>query len=433
MLPLQLLRKKDPALRAALARRPTPIDWNGFDDNEKLRKQAQMRLESTQAEHNQTAQDMAHAKRTGDMARCAHLQRRGGELNTTIKELTADLHKFNEQQQQFVLQLPNIPHPDVPDGATETDNQIVRTVGNPNVASQGTTHTEIAQHFGGLNAIVGAQLAHSRFTVMGGDMARLHRALIQMMLDMHAERGYCEMNVPYLVNRQTLQGTGQLPKFEDDVFQTTDGLFLIPTAEVPLTNLVANQILRMEDLPLAWCAHTPCFRKEAGSAGRDVHGLIRQHQFEKVELVRVEHPIRAEEALQTNILAAACAVMDALELPYRIVELCAGDLGFAAHHTFDIEVWLPSQNTYREISSCSNMGDFQARRMNTRLKDGKQTLVPHTLNGSGLAVGRALVAVLENHIQADNRLYIPNRLRPYLGNRAYLEPQKALGKNKKLV
>lgn len=434
MLPIQLLRKKDPTLRAALARRPAPINWEEFDGNEIQRKHTQTCLENTQSEHNRVAHAMAIAKRNGDLQQCAQLHHHGAQLNGAIKELTAQVQKYNEIQQQFVLQLPNIPHPDVPNGNSEEGNTIVRTVGTPSQAHHlGATHTDIAQNFGGLDAVLGAQLAHSRFTVMGGEMARLHRALIQMMLDMHADHGYTEMNVPYLVNRQTLQGTGQLPKFEDDMFQTTDGLFLIPTAEVPLTNLVANQILRLDDLPLAWCAHTPCFRKEAGSAGRDVHGLIRQHQFEKVELVRVEHPNAAEEALRTNVLGAACAVMDALELPYQIVELCAGDLGFAAHHTFDIEVWLPSQNTYREISSCSNMGDFQARRMNTRLKDGQQTIVPHTLNGSGLAVGRALVAVLENHIQADNRLYIPNRLRPYWGNRAYIQPQNLLGKHKKLV
>lgn len=433
MLPIQLLRKKDPNLRAALARRPAPINWMPFDDTEMQRKDFQTQLEQVQANHNTVARQMAQSKRDNDINACEQLRVRGTQLNTTIKDLHTKVQQLNVVQEQFILQLPNIPHPDIPDGENDADNRIIKTVGSvPTAPHLGATHSEIAQHFGGLNAILGAQLAHSRFTVMAGEMARLHRALIQMMLDMHTQRGYCEMNVPYLVNRQTLQGTGQLPKFEDDVFQTTDGLFLIPTAEVPLTNLVANQILRQEDLPIAWCAHTPCFRKEAGSAGRDVHGLIRQHQFEKVELVRIEHPHRAQEA-HNDILNAACDVMDALELPYRVVELCVGDLGFAAHRTFDIEVWLPSQNMYREISSCSDMGDFQARRMNTRIKDGKTTVVPHTLNGSGLAVGRALVAVLENHIQADNRLYIPPRLRPFFGNRECIEPQKVLGKQKKLV
>lgn len=432
MLPLQLLRKKDPEIREKLQRK-TDIDWGGFDENEAQRKHAQILLEENQAAHNQLVKEMAQAKRDGNVQLCHDLQRKGAQFNQTIKELTHQTQQLTQQQYDFILQLPNVPHTLVPDGTGENDNVVVRTVGAiPTADHLGGTHSEIAQHFGGLNAVLGAQLAHSRFTVMAGEMARLHRALIQMMLDLHTQRGYCEMNVPYLVNRQTLQGTGQLPKFEDDAFQTTDGLFLIPTAEVPLTNLVANQILRADDLPLAWCAHTPCFRKEAGSAGRDVHGLIRQHQFEKVELVRIEHPDHAQEA-HADILNAACDVMDALELPYRVVELCAGDLGFAAHRTFDIEVWLPSQNMYREISSCSDMGDFQARRMNTRIKDGKTTIVPHTLNGSGLAVGRALVAVLENHIQADNRLYVPQQLRPFYGNREYVEPQKALGKQKKLI
>ena len=423
MLPIQLLRKKDPNLRAALARRPTPINWVPFDDNEALRKELQTQLEQAQANHNSVARQMAQAKRNNDTNACEQLRLRGAQLNTTIKDLHTEVQQLNIVQEQFMLQLPNIPYPEIPNGQNEANNTTIKTVGSiPTAPHLGATHTEIAQHFGGLDALLGAQLAHSRFTVMGGDVARLHRALIQMMLDMHNDRGYQEVNVPYLVNRKTLQGTGQLPKFEEDMFQTHDGLFLIPTAEVPLTNLVANQILRLDDLPLAWCAHTPCFRREAGSAGRDVHGLIRQHQFEKVELVRIEHPQKAEEALHNDILAAACDVMDALELPYRVVELCTGDLGFAAHHTYDIEVWLPSQKTYREISSCSNMGDFQARRMNTRLKDGQRTITPHTLNGSGLAIGRALVAVLENHIKADNRLYIPQKLQPYMKNQKYIQP-----------
>lgn len=432
MLPIQLLRKQDPNVRAALQRK-TKIDWREFDATEVQRKNAQIALENAQAQHNKVVKQTAQAKRGGNLPLCEDLHQQGVTLHLDIKKLTERTQQLTEQQHNFVLQLPNVPHPDTPNGENEHDNVVVRTVGSiPTAPHLGATHSEIAQNFGGLNPLLGAQLAHSRFTVMGGDIARLHRALIQLMLDMHTQRGYCEMNVPYLVNRQTLQGTGQLPKFEDDVFQTTDGLFLIPTAEVPLTNLVANQILRPEDVPLAWCAHTPCFRKEAGSAGRDVHGLIRQHQFEKVELVRIEHPQQAHEA-HADILNAACAVMDALELPYRVVELCAGDLGFAAHRTFDIEVWLPSQNTYREISSCSDMGDFQARRMNTRIKDGKTTIVPHTLNGSGLAVGRALVAVLENHIQADNTLYIPPRLQPFFGNQSYIAPKNVLGKQKKLV
>lgn len=423
MLNIQTLRRKDPQVRDALARRGTDINWEAFDTQEIERKEAQTALEALQAQRNRVAQRIAQAKREGLpinelMAEGTAINERMGALNEHTKQLIAE-------QNAFVLGLPNTPHPDIPNGTDETANRVVETVGHiPTQTHLGQDHIAIAKHFGGIDTAKGTELATTRFNVMTGNIARLHRALIQMMLDLHTDNGYTEVNVPYLVNEQTLRGTGQLPKFADDVFQTQDGLYLIPTAEVPVTNLVANTILDLKDLPMAFCAHTPCFRREAGSAGRDVHGLIRQHQFEKVELVRVEHPNRAEEALLTDILGGAKAVMDALELPYRVVELCTGDLGFSATHTFDIEVWLPAQQMYREISSCSNMGDFQARRMNTRLKDGQQTIIPCTLNGSGLAVGRALVALLENHIQADNTLYIPERLRPYVNNRVYLEPHK---------
>lgn len=421
MHPIQLLRKKDPTLRADLARRPKHIAWEEFDQLEEKRQMAQVKLENARARRRQIAEQVGQLKRQGQDA--IALMAEGAELNETLDDLEMALAPLEDAQHQWVLGIPNSPHEQVPLGDGEDQNQEVQVVGSiPRAAHLGQDHIAIAQAFGGLDGEAAAQLSGSRFTLMKGDMAKLHRALIQMMLDLHEEAGFEEINVPYLVRGQTLQGTGQLPKFSEDLFKTQDDLYLIPTAEVPLTNLIANRVLTLDELPLAWCAHTPCFRREAGAAGRDVHGLIRQHQFEKVELVRVEHPNRSEEALVKDILGNAKRVMDALEVPYRVMELCTGDLGFSAHHTFDIEVWLPSQQKYREISSCSNMGDFQARRMNAKLKDGKQTLVPHTLNGSGLAVGRSLVAVLENHIQADGKLYLPGRLRPYLKGKPYLEP-----------
>ena len=421
MLPIQQLRKKDVALREALAKRSAAIDWASFDELEEKRQKAQLALENGRAKRKDIAEKVAQLKRTGEDA--SALIQEGAALNHNLLELEQALAPLQDQQEQWVLQIPNVPHGAVPQGAGEDDNREVEIVGAiPTQAHLGQDHIAIAQPFGGLDAKAGAMLSGSRFTVMGGQMAKLHRALIQMMLELHEEAGYQEMNVPYLVRAQSLKGTGQLPKFGEDLFKTQDDLYLIPTAEVPLTNLVADQMLRLDQLPFAWCAHTPCFRREAGAAGKDVHGLIRQHQFEKVELVRVEHPNHSEEALLNDVLGSAKRVLDALELPYRVMELCTGDLGFSAHHTFDLEVWMPSQNKYREISSCSNMGDFQARRMNTRLKDGKQTLVPHTLNGSGLAVGRSLVAVLENHIQADGNLYIPERLRPFMKGQSHLTP-----------
>ncbi len=420
---IQRLRKKDPELRAALARRTGTIDWAAFDAQEALRAAAQLACEETQAKRRQVAEQVGRLKRapSPDETALASLLQEGEHLAAQLPGLQAQSKALDDEQAQWVHRLPNAPLAEVPDGANEHGNRLVRQVGVP-TRQASPDHGAIAQTFAGFHPERAAQLSGSRFAVLEGDMAKLHRALIQLMMDTHDQAGYREVYVPYLVRAQTLFGTGQLPKFEDDLFKTQDDLYLIPTAEVPVTNLVANQVLEAHELPLAWCAHTPCFRREAGSAGRDVHGLIRQHQFEKVEMVRVEHPDRSETALVEHVLAGAEAVLQALELPYRVVELCTGDLGFASQHTFDLEVWMPSQGTYREISSCSNMGDFQARRMNVRLKDGKERLFPHTLNGSGLAVGRSLAAVLENHLEADGRLRLPEQLRPYLGNRSHLSP-----------
>ena len=423
MHPIQRLRKKDPDLRAALARRGTPLDWETFDAQEELRSRAQQACEQAQAQRRSVAEAIGRLKQSKDSAaagQLAELLAVGEQLANELPQLVGQAKRLEEEQEWWVQQLPNAPLASVPDGTGEQDNKLVRLVGEPLPASA-PDHATLAERLKGFFPERAAQLSGSRFAVLEGDIARLHRALIQLMLDLHDQAGYREVYVPYLVRGQSLFGTGQLPKFEEDLFKTQDDLYLIPTAEVPVTNLVANRVLEANEVPLAWCAHTPCFRREAGSAGRDVHGLIRQHQFEKVEMVRVEHPSASEQALVERVLAGAESVLTALELPYRVVELCTGDMGFASQHTFDLEVWMPGQKAYREISSCSNMGDFQSRRMNVRLKDGKTKIFPHTLNGSGLAVGRSLAAVLENHVQPDGRVRIPERLRPYLGNRSFLE------------
>ena len=422
MHPIQLLRKKDLALREALARRPAPINWQEFDDLEAQRHAAQIACEQVRFHRRQVADQVAVAKRAGDDLAARELIEQGTALARDLEKLDENMARLDRQQHDFISGIPNAPHKIVPEFEGELYNRVVRAWGTPGIKPNALDHVQIAANFGGIDAEAAANLSGSRFAVLMGPVARLHRALIQLMLDTHTQTGYQEAYVPYLVKGAALFGTGQLPKFEEDLFKTGDDLYLIPTAEVPLTNLVADRTLELSDLPLAWCAHTPCFRREAGSAGRDVKGLIRQHQFEKVELVRVEHPDRSEQALIEDVVANAQVVLHHLELPYRLVELCTGDMGFASQHTFDLEVWLPSQNTYREISSCSNMGDFQARRMGTRLRDGARILTPHTLNGSGLAVGRSLVALLENHIQPDGRLYVPERLRPYVGGAPYLSP-----------
>jgi seryl-tRNA synthetase len=320
----------------------------------------------------------------------------------------------------------NLPDASVPDGHDESDNVEIRRRGEPpDLDFEPRDHVEIGERLGGMDFERAAKLAGSRFAVLGGPVARLHRALAQFMLELHTgEHGYREMYVPYLVLPEAMQGTGQLPKFADDAFAIDDdpARYLIPTAEVPLTNLVADEIVDAQALPLKFVAHTPCFRREAGAYGKDTRGMIRQHQFDKVELVQIVRPEDSEAGLE-QLTGHAETVLEALELPYRVVTLCAGDMGFSACKTYDLEVWLPGQQAYREISSCSNFGDFQARRMQARWRNpdtGKPELV-HSLNGSGLAVGRALIAVLENHQQRDGSVVVPEALRPYLGGLERLE------------
>lgn len=337
-------------------------------------------------------------------------------LSDQVKALGLKQSEAEEKLKNKLLTLPNLPHESVPIGSDENQNQEVRKWGEIKTFSfQPKEHWELGEALGMLDFERGAKVAGSRFTFYTGALAKLERALANFMLDVHTEEhGYIEMIPPYLVNRQTMTGTGQLPKFEDDAFLASDDYFLIPTAEVPLTNYFQNEILEFKNLPYHFCGFTPCFRREAGSHGKDIKGLIRQHQFHKVELVKIVHPDHSYEELE-KLTQNAEKILQKLNLPYRVMNLCTGDMGFSAAKTYDIEVWLPGQNTYREISSCSNCEDFQARRMNTRFRHDKKVEFVHTLNGSGLAVGRTLIAVLENYQQEDGSIIVPEALRSYMG------------------
>ncbi len=418
MLDVQMLRNDINAVAERLAGRGFKLDVESFAALENERKGLQTRTQELQAKRNASSKQIGIAKSKGEdvsaiMADVANL---GDELKTCETNLAALQEKLNG----LLLTIPNLPHESVPVGKDEADNVEVRKVGTPRSFDfEIRDHVDVGAPLG-LDFDTGAKLSGARFTVLRKDIARLHRALAQFMLDTHThEHGYEEVYVPYIVNQATLQGTGQLPKFEEDLFSVPRGdddkYYLIPTAEVPVTNLVRGEILKAEALPLKYCAHTPCFRSEAGSYGRDTRGMIRQHQFDKVEMVQIVQPEHSYAALD-EMLSHAENILKKLELPYRVITLCTGDMGFGATKTYDIEVWLPAQNTYREISSVSNCEAFQARRMQARYKNesGKNELL-HTLNGSGLAVGRTLVAVLENYQNADGSVTIPTALRPYLG------------------
>ncbi len=419
MIDRKLLRQDADALAAALARRGGDVTaegsaWARLSELDVRQRQLKSELESLQAERNSVSRAIGMKKGRGEsadeeLARMAEVSRR-------VKSLEAETREAEAAFAQALLEVPNPPLDSVPDGDGEEDNVELRRWGEPR-QDEVPPHYEIGEQLGILDFEAGATLAGSRFTVLRGAAARLERALMQFMLDLHADQhGYEEVWVPAIVNRKTMTGTGQLPKFEDDLYRLADeDAFLIPTAEVPVTNLYQGQILEAERLPVRHCAYTPCFRREAGSAGRDMRGMIRQHQFDKVELVQLTHPDRVLDDLQV-LTGHAEAVLQALELPYRVVELCAGDLGFSAQKTYDLEVWLPAQQTYREISSCSSFGQFQGRRAGIRFRDehGKPQPVA-TLNGSGLAIGRCLVALLENGWQADGTVQIPAALQPYMG------------------
>jgi seryl-tRNA synthetase len=467
MLDIQALRSNLDEVAARLATRGFKLDTRQFEKLEAERKTIQTRTQELQAKRNATSKQIGAAKAKGEdvsaiMAEVANL---GDEL----KQLETKLEQVQHELNAFLSVIPNTPHVDVPVGKSEEDNKEVRKVGNPpKFGFEVKDHVSIGEGLGGLDFETATKIAGARFSLLKGPLARLHRALAQFMLDIHTEQhGYTETYVPYLVNAESMRGTGQLPKFEEDLFctfsptyisdleetkavrdeltksinkfesgdlseellsafggllQKMKGYYLIPTAEVPVTNIVRDEIVPLEKLPMKFVAHTPCFRSEAGSYGKDTRGMIRQHQFEKVELVQIVHPDESYAALE-ELLGHAETILQKLGLPYRVVKLCTGDMGFSAALTYDIEVWLPAQNTYREISSCSNFEAFQARRMQARFRNaqGKPELL-HTLNGSGLAVGRTLVAVLENYQQADGSVVIPEVLRPYMGSIEKLIP-----------
>lgn len=412
MLDPKLLRTDLVALKDKLATRGYELDVAFWTDVENKRKELQVYTEELQSQKNAGAKKIGELKRSGGNADelLAQMQKLSDEMKAAenkLRELQAVITNAS-------LAIPNLPDDSVPVGADESDNVEIRKWGTPRVFDfEVKDHTDIGEGLGQLDFALASKLTGARFSTLKGGLARLNRALIGFMLDTHIAKGYTEMYVPYMVNADSLKGTGQLPKFEEDLFKVSDGYYMIPTSEVPLTNTVRDTILSPNDLPMKLTAHTPCFRSEAGSAGRDTRGLIRQHQFEKVEMVQI---VRADTSMQAleEMTAQAESILQALELPYRVVMLCTGDMGFGAVKTYDIEVWLPSQDAYREISSCSNCGDFQARRMGARVKDGKQTELVHTLNGSGLAVGRTLLAILENHQNADGTVNIPKALQPYM-------------------
>jgi seryl-tRNA synthetase len=416
MLDLELLRKNPEFVKERLRLRreeyPRLVDEALRLDEE--RRSILRELEALRAERNALSKEVGKLKSKGEQT--AGLECKVKEIKEKIEGLEGQLSKVEEQLKGVMLSIPNIPRQSVSVGKDETENVEVRGWGvRRDFEFEPKAHYEIGEALGILDFERGASLAGSRFTVMWGWGAKLERALINFMLDFHTSRGYKEVWVPHLVKPEILEGTGQLPKFEEDLyFCERDGLYLIPTAEVPLTNLFRDTVLEEKDLPIYLTAYTPCYRREAGAYGKDIRGIIRQHQFDKVELVKIVHPDTSDQELE-RLTADAEEILKLLGLPYRVVALCTGDLGFASAKTYDIEVWFPSQNKYREISSCSNCTDFQARRMNTRFKDseGRKRFV-HTLNGSGLAVGRTLAAILENYQQKDGSVIVPEVLRDYL-------------------
>lgn len=418
MLDIQALRTDLDSVAAKLNSRNFKLDTAQFTALEAERKAVQTRTQDLQAKRNNASKQIGMAKAKGEdvsavMAEVAGLGEQLKADETRLAEIQTELHNL-------LLNVPNTPHESVPVGVSEEDNIEVRKVGTPRTFDfKIKDHTDVGTPLG-LDFDTGAKLSGARFTLMRGQIAKLHRALAQFMLDTQEQHGYEECYTPYMVNAETLTGTGQLPKFEEDLFSLNHNdskLYLIPTSEVTLTNTVRDEIVALHDLPIKLTAHTPCFRSEAGSYGRDTKGMIRQHQFDKVEMVQIVHPEKSDEALE-EMVGHAENILKALELPYRVVALCTGDMGFGAAKTYDLEVWLPAQNTYREISSVSNCEAFQARRLKARFKnaEGKTEFV-HTLNGSGLAVGRTLVAVLENYQNADGSVTIPTVLQAYMGGK----------------
>ncbi len=427
MLDIQLLRKDIETTAARLKARGFEFDTAAFNDLEAQRKAIQVRTEELQAQRNKLSKEIGVRK--SQKLSADDIMAEVAGIGDELKSSAVRLDEIQTELSDILMRIPNLPHESVPTGADESDNVEVSRWGTPlEYDFEVQDHVAIGEKLGGLDFDMASKIAGSRFMFLRGGLAKLHRALAQLMLDVQTEQhGYTECYTPYIVNTESLLGTGQLPKFKEDMFWVSKGgdedqrdLYLISTSEIPLTNTVRDVILSADELPVKLTAHTPCFRSEAGSAGRDTRGMIRQHQFDKVEMVQIVHPEKSYQALE-EMRGHAEKILQLLELPYRVVQLCTGDMGFGASKTYDLEVWVPSQNTYREISSVSNCEAFQARRMQARFRnsDDKPELV-HTLNGSGLAVGRALVALLENHQQADGSVKIPVALQSYMGGKTEL-------------
>lgn len=407
MINIKNLRDEIDTVQSALASRGYELDKDTFIKLEKERKILQVDVESLQSERKNLSNEFGKLKSQGEDT--DKLKIKIDQINNDLKEKDTTLQVILEKINIFLLDIPNVPHDSTPIGLNEDDNVVVKKYGD-NLSTNTVDHLDITSK---IDTELAAKLSGSRFSVLKGDIAKLQRALISFMLDTAIKNGYEEYYVPFMANKESLTGTGQLPKFEEDLFKTTENLYLIPTAEVPLTNIHRDTLIEKSSLPLKLTSHTPCFRSEAGSYGRDTKGLIRQHQFEKIELVQV---IDAEDSMEAldGLLSNAEEILQALELPYQVIELCTGDIGFSSCKTFDIEVWMPSQNKYREISSCSNFSDFQARRANIKIKSDKGKNFAHTINGSALAVGRTLIAILENKYDGSDQITLPQALKPYM-------------------
>ena len=409
MLDIKNLRDNYKGIKLSLKKRGYDLDEASFKSLDDSRKELQIAVENLQAERKKLSSEFGKLKASGEET--SDLKKVIDKKNFDLEKKDSELQEVLKNLNNILLDMPNIPHHSVPEGSSEEDNKIVSKHGEI-ISTNTLDHLEITKK---IDTELAAKLSGSRFAVLEGDLAKLQRSLITFMLDCAIQNGYKEYYVPFMANEESLTGTGQLPKFEEDLFKTSDKLYLIPTAEVPLTNLFRNEFLNEKDLPIKVTSHTPCFRSEAGSYGKDTRGLIRQHQFEKIELVQITHPNDSMDCLE-NLLNNACEILNKLDLPYQIVELCTGDLGFSSAKTFDIEVWMPSQKKYREISSCSNFTDFQARRSNIKFKSKEGNSFAHTINGSGLAVGRCLIALIENNFDGKDTINIPNCLEQYFGS-----------------
>ena len=409
MLDLKNLRDNLNDIKKMLSNRGYNLDEDRFKLLDEERKVLQITVENLQADRKKLSSEYGKLKATGNDV--VELKATIDETNTKLDENDKELQSILKDLNNLMLDIPNIPDQSVPNGKDENDNVVVKKYGSIN-SKNTLDHLEITKD---IDTDTASKIAGSRFSVLKGELPKLQRALISFMIDNAVKNGYEEYYVPFMANTDSLIGTGQLPKFEEDLFKANENLYLIPTAEVPLTNLFRDEFVNEDDLPIKVTSHTPCFRSEAGSYGKDTRGLIRQHQFEKIELVQITKPDNSMECLD-NLLSNACQILDLLELPYQVVELCTGDLGFSSAKTFDIEVWMPSQDKYREISSCSNFTDFQARRANIKFKNKDGNHFVHTINGSGLAVGRCLIALIENNYNGSNSINIPDCLKPYFGS-----------------